>query len=116
MLGSHSRKLRISRHVTFWEHRMISSLSSFHASLSSPDHPFFIDPSIDLFPTSVSPPDTTPCPLPISELTQFDPISALPDLPSVPCEEPESVLVRQSTWVRENPHLKDYRCFPLSCL
>ena len=48
-----SQRLRISRHVTFWEHHMFSSLSSFHASLSSL-HPFFTDPSIELFSISVS--------------------------------------------------------------
>ncbi|KAE8649813.1 hypothetical protein Csa_012717 [Cucumis sativus] len=53
-----SQRLRISRHVTFWEHPLFSSLSSFHEFLSSP-HPFFIDPSIDLFPTLDSPSDTT---------------------------------------------------------
>ncbi|TYK28981.1 putative mitochondrial protein [Cucumis melo var. makuwa] len=70
---------------------MFSSLSSFHASLSSP-HPFFTNRSTDLFPTSDSPPNTTPCPLPISKLTQSNPISALLDLPYAPCEEPESNL------------------------
>ena len=37
-----SQRLRRSRPVTFWEHRMLSSLSLFHASLSS-HHPFFTD-------------------------------------------------------------------------
>ena len=74
-----SQRLRISRHVTFWEHRMFSSLSSFHASLSSP-HPFFTDSSTDLFSTVTSSLDTTHCPLPISELTQSDHIPMLPNL------------------------------------
>ena len=100
-----SQRLRISRHVTFWEHRMFSSLSSFHESLSS-SHPFFTDPSIDLFPTLDSPPDTTPCLLRIREPTQLDHISALPDLPSAPLEEPESARVREIP-----SHLKDYHCF-----
>ena len=95
---------------------MFSSLSSFHASLSSP-HSFFIDPSTDLFPISDSSPNTTPCPLSISELTQSDFISALSDLSSTIYEEPKFALVRRSTWVRESPpHLKDYHFFPLSCL
>ena len=102
-----SQRLRISRHVTFWEHRMFSSLSSFHESLSS-SHPFVTDPSIDLFPSL----DSTPCLLPIPEPTQSDHISALPDLPSAPLEEPESTPIRRSTRVREIPsHLKDYHCF-----
>ncbi|TYK13951.1 putative mitochondrial protein [Cucumis melo var. makuwa] len=65
------------------------------ATLSSP-HPFFIDPLIDLS-TSNSPPNTTPCPPLISELTQSNPISALPNLPSALCEEPKSTLVQRAT-------------------
>ena len=53
-----SQRLHISRHVTSWEHRLFSSLSSFHEFLSSL-HSFFIDPSIDLFRTLDSPSDTT---------------------------------------------------------
>ncbi|KAL4028792.1 hypothetical protein IC575_012003 [Cucumis melo] len=106
-----SQRLRISRHVTFWEHRMFSSLSSFHASLSSP-HSFFTDPSTPLFPTPDSPSNTTSCPPLTSELTESHTTSALPDLPSVPCEEPEHAPVRRSTRVRETPsHLKEYHCF-----
>ena len=71
---------------------MFSSLSSLHASLSSP-HPFFIDPSTALFSTLTSPPDTTHCPLPICELIQSNPIPTLPDLPFAPIEEPESAPV-----------------------
>ena len=59
-----------------------------HASLSSP-HPFFTDPSTDLFSTFDSPSDPTPCPLFISELTQSNPIFVLLDLPYAPCKEPE---------------------------
>ncbi|KAL4010710.1 hypothetical protein IC575_027725 [Cucumis melo] len=91
-----SQRLRISRHVTFWEHRMFSSLSSFHASLSSP-HSFFTDPSTPLFPTPDSPSNTTSCPPLTSELTESHTTSALPELPSVPCEEPEHAPVRRST-------------------
>ncbi|KAL0539908.1 hypothetical protein IC582_024129 [Cucumis melo] len=106
-----SQRLRISRHVTFWEHRMFSSLSSFHASLSSP-HSFFTDPSTPLFPTPDSPSNTTSCPPLTSELTESHTTSALPELPSVPCEEPEHAPVRRSTRVRETPsHLKEYHCF-----
>ena len=66
--GLISQQLRISRRVTFWEHRMFSFFSSFHVSLSSP-YPFFIDLSTNLFSTFGSLPDTTSCPLPIYELT-----------------------------------------------
>ncbi|KAL0557027.1 hypothetical protein IC582_005545 [Cucumis melo] len=90
---------------------MFSSLSSFHASLSSP-RSFFTDPSTPLFPTPDSPSNTTYCPPLTSELTQSHTTFALPDLPSVPYEEPEHAPVRRSTRVRETPsHLKEYRCF-----
>ncbi|KAL4019198.1 hypothetical protein IC575_022843 [Cucumis melo] len=90
---------------------MFSSLSSFHASLSSP-HSFFTDPSTPLFPTPDSPSNTTSCPPLTSELTESHTTSALPELPSVPCEEPEHAPVRRSTRVRETPsHLKEYHCF-----
>ncbi|KAA0062655.1 Retrovirus-related Pol polyprotein from transposon TNT 1-94 [Cucumis melo var. makuwa] len=63
------------------------------ASLSRP-YPFFTDPFTNLFPTSDSPPDTTPCPPLTSELTQSYTIFALPDLTCAPCEEPEPTHVR----------------------
>ncbi|KAL0536936.1 hypothetical protein IC582_025901 [Cucumis melo] len=90
---------------------MFSSLSSFHTSLSSP-HSFFTDPSTHLFPTPDSPSNTTPCSPLTSELTQSHTTSALPNLSSAPCEEPEHAPVRRSTRVRETPsHLKEYHCF-----
>ena len=46
-----SKRLRISRHVTFWEHTMFSRLFSFHASFSNSHH-FFTNTSVDLFPLS----------------------------------------------------------------
>ncbi|KAL0553916.1 hypothetical protein IC582_007820 [Cucumis melo] len=90
---------------------MFSSLSSFHASLSS-SHSFFTDPSTNKFPTPDSPPNTTHYPPLPSELTQSHTTSALPDLPSIPCEEPEHAPIQQSTQVRETrSHLKEYHCF-----
>ncbi|KAA0038938.1 putative mitochondrial protein [Cucumis melo var. makuwa] len=75
---------------------MFSSLSSFHTSLSSP-HSYFTNPSINLFPTSDFPPNTTPCLSLTSELTQSHTTSMPLDLPSVPCEEPAPIPVRRST-------------------
>ncbi|XP_010265970.1 PREDICTED: uncharacterized protein LOC104603606 [Nelumbo nucifera] len=43
-----SQRLRISRHVTFWEHKMFSSLSPFRVTTASSY--FFTDPTISLFP------------------------------------------------------------------
>ncbi|KAL0548856.1 hypothetical protein IC582_013333 [Cucumis melo] len=90
---------------------MFSSLSSFHTSLSSP-HSYFTNPSINLFPTSDFPPNTTPCLSLTSELTQSHTTSMPLDLPSVPCEEPAPIPVRRSTQVKETPsHLQKYHCF-----
>nr|XP_025702499.1 uncharacterized protein LOC112803201 [Arachis hypogaea] len=49
-----SRRIRISRHVVFWEHHMFSSFSSFE-SIPSTQSPFFTNPNVDLFPSD----DTT---------------------------------------------------------
>ncbi|KAL0540368.1 hypothetical protein IC582_024605 [Cucumis melo] len=101
-----SNRLRISRHVTFWEHTMFSRLSSFHTSFSSPQ-PFFTDTSIDLFPPSESPIG--------NELAQSAPTSATSDQSSISGGSPEptpDTPPRRSTRVREPPiHLQDYHCF-----
>ena len=47
-----SRRVRTSRHVIFWEHRMFSSMSSFE-SIPSTQHPYFTDSSIELFPNHI---------------------------------------------------------------
>ncbi|TYK18485.1 putative mitochondrial protein [Cucumis melo var. makuwa] len=75
-----SNRLRISRHVTFWEHTKFSRLSSFHTSFSSPQ-PFFTDTSIDLFPLSESPLG--------NELAQSAPTSATSDQSSISDDSPE---------------------------
>ncbi|KAL0550370.1 hypothetical protein IC582_014879 [Cucumis melo] len=101
-----SNRLRISRHVTFWEHTMFSRLSSFHASFSSPQS-FFTDTSIDLFPLSESTPG--------NELAQSAPTSATSDQSSISDGNPDpppDIPPRRSTRVREPPiHLQDYHCF-----
>ena len=101
-----SNRLRISRHVTFWEHTMFSRLSSFHTSFSSPQS-FFTNTSVDLFPLSEPTLDT--------ELAQSSPATANLDPPSVSDDVPESppaTPLRRSTRVREPPpHLTDYHCF-----
>ncbi|KAL4022729.1 hypothetical protein IC575_016474 [Cucumis melo] len=75
-----SNRLRISRHVTFWEHIMFSRLSSFHTSFSSPQ-PFFTNTSIDLFPPSESPLG--------NELAQSAPTSEILDQSSISDGRPE---------------------------
>lgn len=42
-----SQRIRVSRHVVFWEHKMFASISSFTTSHTTS---YFTDPSIDLFP------------------------------------------------------------------
>ncbi|GFZ16754.1 hypothetical protein Acr_26g0000240 [Actinidia rufa] len=96
-----SRRLRVSRHVVFWEHKMFSSLSSFQMSSSSTP-PYLTDPSIDLFPEDVDvpadPPDDTlhvalpPIVYPV-ESSSTDP--APPVLPPVPL--PSDIPVCRST-------------------
>ena len=105
-----SKRLRISRHVIFWEHKMFSSLSPFHLSPhSSP--PYFTDSSIDLFPDDVdtASPEfhaTIPLEVPVSPA---DPAPV--DAPaSFPTSTNQSL--RWSTRVRNIPtHLRDYHCF-----
>ncbi|KAA0067280.1 Integrase, catalytic core [Cucumis melo var. makuwa] len=75
-----SNRLRISRHVTFWEHIMFSRLSSFHASFSTPQL-FFTNTSIDLFPLSESTPD--------NELAESAPTSATSEQSSISDGSPE---------------------------
>ncbi|GFS46412.1 hypothetical protein Acr_00g0102120 [Actinidia rufa] len=96
-----SRRLRVSRHVVFWEHKMFSSLSSFQMSSSSTP-PYLTDPSIDLFPEDVDVPVDLPndtihvAPPPIVypvESSSTDP--APPVLPPVPL--PSDIHVRRST-------------------
>ena len=43
-----SKSLRVSRHVIFWEHKMFSSLSQFHLSISIES--YFLNPTISMFP------------------------------------------------------------------
>ncbi|XP_072067055.1 uncharacterized protein [Arachis hypogaea] len=64
-----SRRIRISRHVVFWEHHMFSSFSFFESIPSTPS-PFFTNSNVDLFPSddttrsTPSPPLEAPAPPP----------------------------------------------------
>uniref|UniRef100_A0A2N9G735 Reverse transcriptase Ty1/copia-type domain-containing protein n=1 Tax=Fagus sylvatica TaxID=28930 RepID=A0A2N9G735_FAGSY len=55
-----SQRLRISRHVVFWEHTMFNSLSKF-TTCSTPS--FFTNPSLLLFPHATSPDPSTILPI-----------------------------------------------------
>jgi hypothetical protein len=103
-----ARRLRISRHVEFWEHKMFTSQMHFLHS-SSVYSPVFTDPSIALFPgsfannsSSLDEPSTVASDLPDST-TDPPATSHTPE----PSHEP-----RRSDRVRAPPaHLHDYHCF-----
>ncbi|KAJ4719020.1 Retrovirus-related Pol polyprotein from transposon TNT 1-94 [Melia azedarach] len=113
-----SNRLRISKHVIFWEHKLFSSMSKF----SSESHltPFFTQESIELFPDNTDPsnsdessadmstellpaPEPTTLPSGSTADTSTVPPSTSSNLPPIP---------RQSNRVRELPiRLRDYHCF-----
>uniref|UniRef100_A0A2N9GJX2 Integrase catalytic domain-containing protein n=1 Tax=Fagus sylvatica TaxID=28930 RepID=A0A2N9GJX2_FAGSY len=120
-----SQRLRISRHVVFWEHTMFNSLSKF-TTCSTPS--FFTNPSLPLFP--ISPADSPASPLapplavdPVLDQTPDLPLAAPPaDSPASPQEPAPPVdpvtdqtpllPLRRSDRVRAPPaHLRDYSCF-----
>ena len=117
-----SKRLRVSRHVVFWEHKMFSSMSKFH--LSSDGTPLlFTNPSIDLFPDSTDTsllPDTphpsaspSPSSSSIDTLTESSTLLS-PELPaptagSAPVPDPP---LRQSNRVKTpSVLLRDYVAF-----
>uniref|UniRef100_A0A2N9G7D2 Integrase catalytic domain-containing protein n=1 Tax=Fagus sylvatica TaxID=28930 RepID=A0A2N9G7D2_FAGSY len=90
-----SQRLRISRHVVFWEHTMFNSLSKF-TTCSTPS--FFTNPSLPLFP--ISPADS-----PTSPQEPAPPVDPVTD-------QPPLLPLRRSDRVRAPPaHLRDYSCF-----
>ncbi|KAK2987528.1 hypothetical protein RJ640_030197 [Escallonia rubra] len=96
-----SKRLRVSRHVIFWENKMFSSMSKFE--ISSATNSFFTDPLVDLLPddtnsnllseliTTVPPmtnletrdPSTGPSTLEVSDTSPNLPDTS-PDLPEDP--------------------------------
>jgi hypothetical protein len=106
-----SRRLRISRHVEFWEHQTFSSRQHF-PFISSSMTPIFTDPSIDLYPDTVR---DSALPSSSSEVPSLvlSPAAGLPDsdpTPSTPLESPTDI--RHSTLVRAPPsHFSDYYCY-----
>ena len=116
-----SKRLRVSRHVVFWEHKMFSSMSQFHLSPSST--PFlFTDPSVDLFPDTFdvgSHSELTSSPTPLTTSISTNSSSELSTTvcpePSAPSNESASnpdPLLRRSNRVKTPPvHLRDYHCF-----
>ncbi|KAJ9557664.1 hypothetical protein OSB04_012278 [Centaurea solstitialis] len=111
-----SKRLRISRHVTFWEDVPFYDMPNSEPGITH-HTPFFTDPSL-----SLDTPFTTPIPTPVSDstATTSDPSPPVPT-PSTPPESPAestdpgpstSTAVRRSDRVRQVPaHLRDYHCY-----
>ncbi|RVW71923.1 Retrovirus-related Pol polyprotein from transposon TNT 1-94 [Vitis vinifera] len=117
-----SHRLRVSRNVVFWEHRLFVELSHFRSSLTNfsvleifPDESLVpstntfdppLDFSLDIFdasPRQVADEQIN------DELPHFEPGSPAPALPEDP---PQDIPPRYSTRVRSiPPHLLDYHCY-----
>ncbi|KAA8517060.1 hypothetical protein F0562_017122 [Nyssa sinensis] len=105
-----AKRLRISRHVEFWEHKMFTSISPFPQSSIS-YAPIFTDPSIALFPdSSAEMPSSSDVPSsPVSESSDTSADTLDPSTTSEPIQVPA---LRQSTRVRAHPsHLQDFHCY-----
>jgi hypothetical protein len=106
-----SCRLRISRHVEFWEHQTFSSRQHF-PFISSFMTPIFIDPLVDLYPDlvrgSTPPPSSSDVPSLALSPTAGSPASDL--APSAPSKSPTDL--HCSTRVRAPPsHLTDYHYY-----
>ncbi|KAA8550319.1 hypothetical protein F0562_002003 [Nyssa sinensis] len=90
-----AKRLRISRHVEFWEHKMFTSISPFLQSSIS-YAPIFTDPSIALFPdSSAEMPSSSDVPSsPVSESSDTSADTPDPSTTSEPIQVPA---LRQST-------------------
>ena len=114
-----SHRLRISRHVEFWEHRHFTSLQQFLASSSS-ESPIFIDLFLPFYPELVEDSSTSTASSddssPVLSLA-YDPPVLDPVAPPSP-ESPVGPELRRSIWVSiPPPYLTDYHCsFALATL
>jgi hypothetical protein len=105
-----AKRLRISRHVTFWEHRFFSGMESFPPSPFGAS-PIFTDVSFDLLPE--------PTNLDAETISSSDDLltgsTNLPDPPTDPpitSSETHLSSPRRSTRVKTLPtHLRDFHCF-----
>jgi hypothetical protein len=103
-----SQRIRISRHVVFWEHIMFSSLSKFKA-IPSTSTPLFTNPDVDYFPsdtiagseTHVGSSSELPTPSDIPSTPSDDVSSADPAPPTI--ELPARVR-NPPPYLRENYH------------
>ena len=114
-----SHRLRVSRHVEFWEHRSFTSLQQFPASPSS-ESPIFTDLFLPLYPelvedsstSAASPNDSSPVLSPVYDPPVLDLVA--PPFP----ESPVGLELHRSTRVSiPPPYLTDYHCsFALATL
>ena len=114
-----SRRLRVSRHVEFWEYHPFTSLQQFPASSSS-ESPIFTNLFLPLYPklvedsstSTASPNDSSPVLSPAYDPPILDPMA-----PPSP-ESPVGLELRHSTRVSiPPPYLIDYHCsFALATL
>ncbi|GLT64262.1 hypothetical protein SLA2020_367660 [Shorea laevis] len=105
-----AKRLRISRHVTFWEHRLFSDMESFPPSPPC-SSPIFTDVSFNLLPESTNL-DAGMTSSPDDCLTDGSDAPDPPVDPSTTPPEPELSSPRRSTRVKALPsHLHDYHCY-----
>ena len=107
-----SHRLRVSRHVEFWEYRSFTSLQQYPTSPSS-ESPIFTDLFLPLYPelmedsstSAASPDDSSPVLSPAYDPPVLDPMA-----PPSP-ESPVGPELRRSTRVSiPPPYLTDYQC------
>ena len=134
-----SKRLRVSRHVIFWEHKMFSSVSKFHITTNS-SLPFFTSSTADLYPSNPHIPSTnisenivptvdntssnessstastssstesSSSPTTTTPSSDLSPTTHYPD-DAVSPNDPV-ILPRQSTRVKQLPHhIRDYHCY-----
>jgi hypothetical protein len=103
-----SKRLRISLHVTFWEHRFFSSMQSFPSSPSSSSI-IFTNVSFDLLPETTN--LDAGIPSSPKDIKTVDPNAPTP-LIDPPTLEPNISVPHHSTRVTALPsHLCDYHCY-----
>ncbi|WJZ85271.1 hypothetical protein VitviT2T_004816 [Vitis vinifera] len=117
-----SHRLRVSRNVVFWEHRLFVELSHFRSSLTNssvleifPDESLVpstntFDPPLDFSPDIFYASSRQVADEQIDDkLPHFEPGSPAPAMPEDP---PQDIPLRHSTRVRSiPPHLLDYYCY-----
>ena len=107
-----SHRLRVSRHVEFWEHRSFTSLQQFPASPFS-ESPIFTDLFLPLYPELVKDSSTSTA-SPNNSSPVLSPAYNPPVLDPVASPSPESLVgpeLRRSTRVSIPPsYLTDYHC------